>query len=200
MSDEIKEEVIEEIIETPEVKPKKSKAKIIILIILGLLIIGGYFGVKYYMKVRVTMPKSHVFVSDNPEHKSDFDNWLKDDLGVNWVPTYIVFKDGYIIGTFPGDISEEEFSSKVTLASMANVKLSSIPNFYISNLNNERKSLNDLFNRSGLFILEIHWIDCPDCEEQDSKYTQSIYDKYTTTRMYRYYIKSDFDKVQEKYN
>ena len=148
----------------------------------------------------VLMPTSHVYVCDNPNHKSDFDNWLHDEVEVDWVPEYVIIRNGTVIGKFPGDIDEDEFSSKLSLCAAYNIPLAELPNYSISNINGDRKSLKELFGDNKIYVLEIHWIDCKDCKEQDEKYTDSIYSKHTTDNIYRYYVKSDINKVKEKYD
>lgn len=167
----------------------------IIAILYGLYNIGK----NVYAKEYTSMKTSHVFVCDNPEHKSDFDNWLHDELSLDWVPTYVIIKDGSILSKFPGDIDIEEFSTKFAMSIAYDMPLLELPNYEISNIDGERKSIRELFS-NGTYVLEVHWIDCEDCQHQDETYTDSIYEKYHTAMIYRYYIKSDKEKVQEKYN
>lgn len=200
-------------IESAEDAPKK-KFKLLKkfgpLIAFCLIILIGLAGLKIYRQSRTIMPRDHVYVCDNPSHDSDFDAWLKQSIGRKyddgemhlWVPTYAIINDGYVIAAFEGDIEEIEFSDKLTMAYAftANMQLDELklPDYEISNLKGERERVSTLFGE-GTYILELHWIDCPDCIHQDENYTDSIYEKYTTKNIYRYYIKSDFDKVDAKY-
>lgn len=146
------------------------------------------------------MPLDHVFVCDNPKHDSEFDIWIREDLGTTWVPTYIIIQDGYVVGAFNGDIEESQFSDNLAMASSYNMQFLEIPDYEIENLAGERISVKDLFGTNGLYILELAWIDCEDCDHQDENYTDDIYAKYSTSNIYRYYIRSEKSKVLEKYN
>lgn len=179
---------------------KKCKFWIIFAIIMTILYGAFTVGKKIYMEHREKLSSSHVYVCDNPEHKSDFEQWMHDELELDWVPTYIVIKDQSIIGKFPGDIDKEEFSSKMALCVAYDMKAVALPNYEISNLDGERKNLYDIFSGNDTYILEVHWVDCEDCQHQDDNYTKAIYSKYGTSNFYRYYIKSDKEKVQEKYS
>lgn len=185
-------------------KPSVFKNKMLPIMIIVLVIVGVGFlfnTIKSnYIHKKITMPTSHVYVCDNPNHKSDFDNWLHDEVEVDWVPEYVIIRNGTVIGKFPGDIDEDEFSSKLSLCAAYNIPLAELPNYSISNINGDRKSLKELFGDNKIYVLEIHWIDCKDCKEQDEKYTDSIYSKHTTDNIYRYYVKSDINKVKEKYD
>lgn len=143
------------------------------------------------------LPKSHVYVCDNPRHKSDFDNWLK-DIGLDWVPSYIIIKDGKVLDIIRGGISEKTFTDNLEVTLNNNMFIDELPEYSIENLNGNRESVHDLFSQ-GIYILEIHWIDCPDCIYQDTHYTAEIYNKYTTRYIYRYYINSEKSDVLNKY-
>lgn len=172
------------------------------IIVFMAIILLGYFGFKIYRHTQTIMPTDHVYVCDNPEHLSDFETWIREDVGVTWVPTYIIINNGYVIAAFEGNIEEIEFTDKFAMANayIANMQLEylKVPDYEISNLDGERKPASEVFS-DGMYILEYHWIDCKDCEHQDENYTEGIYEKYTTSQIYRYYVRSDHDKVAEKY-
>lgn len=211
-SDEIKEIPVEEYIESnssTNEPTKKSKLRILfdrnkfwlISFIIITICYGAFsIGKKYYMEYRSTMPTSHVYVCDNPKHDSDFDAWLKETVDVNWVPTYVIIKNQTVIGSFPGDIDKEEFSTKVALCANFNAEVAKLPDLEISNINDERKSLKEIFSGDATYILEVHWFDCEDCEHQDQYFSKEIYSKYSTSNFYRYYIKSEKDDVSAKYS
>lgn len=173
-----------------------------LLIILAI----GFFGLAVYQIIeykQAIMPKDHVYVCDNPNHESDFDNFLlesiKDPEGHTWVPTYIIIKDNYIIGSFNGGIDVDEFVDKLAVVAAYDLKFIELPNYQITNLNNERKSLQEIFTGNDLYILELSWYGCEDCAYQDENFTDDIYKKFSTSHIFRYYIKSDFDDVAKLY-
>lgn len=192
------------------IKAKFKKIRPLLLICgIGLILYAGFLLARgIWLDYRCTMPTSHVFVCDNPKHDSDFETWLKQKIGKYneedgemhlWVPTTIIIKNGYISCAFPsGDAREcRNYINQVYTYDIKGIEL---PNFEISNLDGERKSLKEIFSdNSAIYIFEIHWIDCPDCKEQDEKYTDDIYAMYGTKNIYRYYLKSEKDKVAEKY-
>ena len=176
----------------------KKKLKFIILTI---FIIASILAILFSLYIkRVDMPTSHVFVCDNPKHHSDFDNWLSYDLKIDWVPNYIIINNSKVIGAIKGDISEKEFTYKVNNLLSFNYEYSDLPDFKINNLNSEYKTLKDIMNNSGFYILEISWLGCKDCEHQDKYYTKSIYAKYSTNSIYRYYINSEYNDVKKLYD
>ena len=186
-----------------------SLRPLILAIGICLIVYASFLLVKgIWLDMRSEMKTSHVYVSDNPEHNSDFDEWLKEnavtmnDDGSSklWVPTYLIIKNGAYIGKFRGDISETEFSEKLATIVNFNMPVAEFPNYAITNLDDERKTLSEIFGKNGVIIMEIHWIDCPDCKHQDEEYTNDIYAKYSADMFYRYYIRSDKNKVLEKYS
>lgn len=196
------EESVEEFTEEPVKKKKSWLRRLGPIIVFIAIILLGYFGFKIYRHTRTIMPTDHVYVCDNPEHLSDFETWIREDVGVTWVPTYLIINNGYVVAAFEGDIEEIEFTDKFAMANAytANMQVDylKVPDYEITNLDGERKPASEIFS-DGMYILEYHWIDCKDCEHQDENYTKSIYEKYTTDKIYRYYVKSDHDKVAEKY-
>lgn len=195
-------ESVEEFTEEPIKKKKSWLRRLGPIIVFIAIILLGYFGFKIYRHTRTIMPTDHVYVCDNPEHLSDFETWIREDVGVTWVPTYLIINNGYVIAAFEGDIEEIEFTDKFAMANAytANMQVDylKVPDYEITNLDGERRPASEIFS-DGMYILEYHWIDCKDCEHQDKNYTKSIYEKYTTDKIYRYYVKSDHDKVAEKY-
>lgn len=168
-----------------------------VLLILAILcfIKAGLFVYHYNM---AKLPDSHVYVCDNPNYRSDFDLWIKDDIGVTWVPSYVIINDGYVIGAFDGAIDVDDFSDKLATALSFNLPFVEVPNIAIENINGERISAKKLFG-SGTYILEVSWVDCKDCKYQDEHFTDDIYERFSTKNIYRYYIMSEKSKVIDKY-
>lgn len=171
---------------------------IIIVVVLATIVIG-YVLYKNSHQPQDVLSPSHVYVCDSPEPKSEFDLWIKNDLQLTGVPSYVIINDGSVVGVFPGDLDEEEFSDKLMMTYTFNLPVTEVPRLEISNITGDRHFASDLFSE-GKYILEVHWIDCEDCQHQDENYTHDIYSKYSTNRIYRYYIKSEVEPVKEKYN
>ena len=199
-------DISEDIDVTEDIKEHKKPSTLKTLLCIGIplliFMIIGIIGLQVFKYIRhknSIMPKSHVYVCDNPKVFSDFDNWLRDDLGITWTPTYMIVKDGYIIGAFEGAIPKDNFTDQLATCVAYNLQLESLPDYEISNLEGERNKISDVLGGTGTYILEIHWTDCEDCQFQDENYTQEIYETYTTERIFRYYIKSDKSDVEAKY-
>ena len=96
-----------------EVKAKKKfkldKKKYIILFSLLFVCVSIFVMFQVTSKIRKTMPTSHIFVCDNPSNDSEFDTWMKQELGLNWVPTYLIVKDDIVIGSIRGGVGETQF-------------------------------------------------------------------------------------------
>lgn len=189
--------------ESNSVKHKILKAIIPLIMTFGLisLIYGLYnIGAHIINSLNSKMSTSHVYVCDDPNNKSDFDNWLSNDLELSWVPTYLVIKNNQVVGAFPGDIPEDTFMSNLTMCILADSTIENLPNTSITNIDGDTKYLSEIFkNTNDIYILEILWIDCDDCKHQDDYYTDEIYSSISTSNVYRYYIKSDINKVIDKF-
>ena len=179
----------------------KSKVKYLLIsltvvLFIGLTILANYM----YTSARKIMPMSHVYVCDNPAEDSEFDVWMKNELGLNWVPTYLIIRNDYVIGTIRGGIPESQFTSELGTILINNWQIAELPNIEISNVNGERQVLADVLpNNDSFYILEISWIDCPDCIFQDENFTEDVYLEYGTNIIYRYYIHSTQEEVLAKY-
>lgn len=180
-------------------KVYKILNKFIPMIIIVAIVCFIFVGYKIVQHIGSRMPKDHIYVCDNPKVYSDFDNWLVDDLGCQWVPSYVIIHNGYVIGMFNGDCPLSDFDFNLSLIMSQDIAFKELPNYEIENINGHRVNVRDLFN-DGYYVLEMHWIDCPDCKHQDANYTDDVYFKYSTDRIYRYYFKSDRTTVEEKYN
>lgn len=175
-----------------------KKTIIIVSIALIALITAGIYDLVKYNK-RTNIADSHVFVCDNPEHYSDFDNWLINTVEVDRVPMYIIIYENNIIGKIPGNIPEEVFTDKLGTILATGEVLYELPEYSIHNIIDESATLKDLASRHKLMILEISWLTCKDCIEQDENFTKAIYNSYSTEQIYRYYLKSNKSEVIEKY-
>ncbi len=179
----------------------KSKVKyliisLIVVVFIGLTVLANYM----YTNARKIMPISHVYVCDNPTEDSEFDVWMKNELGLNWVPTYLIIRNDYVIGTIKGGIPESQFTSELGTILINNWQIAELPDIEISNVNGERQVLADVLpNNDSFYILEISWVDCLDCIFQDENFTEDVYLKYGTNIIYRYYIHSTQEEVLAKY-
>ena len=81
-----------------------------------------------------------------------------------------------------------------TILATGNV-ICELPDYSISNIVNDTKTLKDISSQHKMIILEISWLTCKDCIEQDNNFTEAIYSKYSTEQIYRYYLKSKKDEV-----
>ena len=196
------DELLEE--ESKSLKLKILRSVIPLVMVIGMIsLVYGLYNVIAHIvnSINSTMPTSHIYVCDDPNTKNDFDNWLSDDLELNWVPTYLVIKNNQVLGAFPGDIPVDEFTSNLTMCILLDSPTKTLPNTSITNIDGKTNYLSNIFkNTDDIYILEIHWIDCKDCIHQDDNYTNDIYETISTKNIYRYYVKSDKNKVVEKYN
>ena len=164
-------------------------SKKLLIIISIFLLLGALFGLyKLFLSKYATLPTSHIYVSDNPNHKSDFDKWLTEDLKIDWVPSYVIINNKKVIGVINGNIPYEELHHKIENCMMINYEYCDLTNLEISNLDGERKSFNDIIPSNGFYILEISWYGCKDCEYQDKHFTKDIYLNYSNNIIYRYII------------
>ena len=179
---------------------RKSKYLIIMICCLIVLVISGVYCMSYLNKQeKPRLAYDHIYVCDNPEHDSTFDKWIREELGVDWVPTYIVIKHNNIIGAIRGGIPEEQFSNQLSSIIINEAVGIDLTDAEVTNLNDERKPFKDIFTDDGLYILEISWVDCKDCIYQDENFTDEIYEKYGVKTFYRYYIRSEKEKILEKH-
>lgn len=182
-------------------KDRQIKHKIIIIGIAILIGIVTLFTGLY--RYKSTINPAHVFICDSKSQKSEFDNWISKEADVDWVPTFIIIKNKKIIGTLfdnskDGVLDVNEFSHNLAILEKTPRMNLDLPDYKITNINNESKSLKDIVTTNDLYILEIAWIDCPDCKNQD-KYNKKIFAKYSTKNIYIYYNNSYRDDVVDKY-
>ena len=147
------------------------------------------------------MVQSHVFVCDNPSVKSDFDLWMMDEdgVGLDWVPSYLICTQGKVLGTIRGDISLAEFEQQYNfiISTPLSSAFADFSDYTIENLNGQRYTLSEIMPMDGnIYVLEISWMGCPDCEHQDENYTRDIYNAYDTQFFYRYYINTERSDVE----
>lgn len=187
--------------ETLNKKPFKiNKKKYIILGSLFLVFASMFVFSIIRTNIRKTMPLEHVFVCDNPSNDSEFDTWMKEELGLNWVPTYYIVRNDIIVGSIRGGVPEKQFTSELGTILIQNNDFGELPDLPVSSLKGQRDSLKNILpNDNNFYIIEISWITCPDCIFQDENFTEDIYYKYGTNNIYRYYIHSSQEEVLEKY-
>ena len=124
--------------------------------------------------------------------------WLKEDLGIDWVPTYVIINNRQIIGAIRGGIPLEQFSSQLALLVSYNIPIKELTDLEVTDLTGNRRQFSGIFG-DGLYVLEISWAQCKDCQEQDEKFTKRIYKEYGTDIFYRYYIRTEKNEVQGNY-
>lgn len=183
------------------------KKKILILLSLILIISLGS-GIYYYFKYIkfYHLDKERVFVCDNKDKYSKFDDWLKKDLEIDWVPTFVIIYDNTILDQFASrDVKELDDKIGSDLIAYNSYKEmnnndesynKNISNEKITNLNGKSISFSSLVKDGGLYILEVHKAGCPDCEEYDKIDARNVRKKYGG-QLYRYYIKSSLKDVKK---
>lgn len=168
-----------------------------ILLTLCIIVMGisfsGIFSI-LYCHFNSLLDPSHVYICEDKE-TDEFYQWLKTNLELNWVPSYIIIKDKKVVGKFNGDISLVIFKDLVKDKTYDE----ELPTYTITNIDGQSTTLKDLIKDDELYILEVHWIDCPDCIHQDENFTRQIYFSYKPERFFRYYVNSDLEKIKEKY-
>ena len=148
-------------------------------------------------RYKTMIPRENVFVDIDDEESDAFVNYIKNDLQIDWVPTFIVVQDGKYIGTIKGQVDTEDFDAQFSkVLSFPNEQ--EMPDFTLTNINDEKVKLSDITNRDICFI-ELAWVKCPDCIEQDD-YNIHIFDDYGSHKFYIFYFNSDVDEVKAKYN
>ena len=177
---------------------KNKKKYITITIVLASLTVAILIGMFIIYKVRTTIPKGHIYVCDNAEEYSEFDTWIREEQTIKWVPTFLIIKDGMVAGQIKGTINESDFSSDLGTCLLFPLNMP-LPDYKITNIVGHADSLKDIVVTNDLYIIEISWLTCPDCIEQE-KLNKSILGKYTANNFYIYYMKSDRDEVIEHYN
>lgn len=175
------------------------------------------------------LPKDRIFVSTTNDTKklSDFDHWLIKDYGCKWVPSYLVLDGHDVIGIINGNISNQEFKTKLKILQENPIKIE-IDNHDIYNVfTKTTTNWINVLNKNKLNIIEIHMYGCPDCEMADgipgtydnvqidnsgnittnSTITIKEGDIGSTYKImqninaefYRYYIKSTYQNVLDTY-
>lgn len=193
--EETKSEVITDVEALGYKQSKRLLFTIIFCIVLFSIMSGTYLFIRHK---KMTLHKSNIFVCDNSKEYSQFDDWIMEDLGVDWVPTFLVFRDGKYVGMIRGTINVYDFKSELGTALIYS-KNTEVPDYYITNIKNETKSVKELVAGKDLCFIEVSWLDCPDCVDQE-KLNPEIYAKYDAANFYIYYIKSTMEDVSNHYN
>lgn len=170
-----------------------------------------------------------IFVSVTEKELSDFDNWLTKEVGLDWVPSYLVLDGHNVLGIIKGGLSASETKEKL-------VELKNNPmNILMCDLDiyNPFSKTTTTFIQTlpetGLNIIEVHMIGCKDCEEVDGipgeyrhpkldengEFIDGEYETIIITgnelcstdeirqaidaNFYRYYVRSTNEDIIEKY-
>lgn len=143
---------------------------IIICIVLGCLL---FIQLKNndYSKEEVVNLQTMMMSATKNETKSEFDEWLLNDLGVKYVPSYIII-DGYdIVGIIDGGNGVDTFKKnyKEVLKNhevLANLKDVEDTYVYIPYQDTITKLTYEL-EENRVTIIEVHKISCNDCKIAD---------------------------------
>jgi len=137
------------------------KTKLFLILIVVLLCSSCVY------KYSTELSPDDIFVSTTQKELSDFDDWLIEGIGVNWVPSYLVLDGHYVLGVIKGGLSVRE--TKEQLAELKNKPIAnSMCYFDIYNpFSKSTTKFVEILPETGLNIIEIHMIGCKDCEEVD---------------------------------
>ena len=170
-----------------------------------------------------------IFVSSAQKELSDFDMWLTEEIGLDWVPSYLVLEGHYVLGVIKGGLSIRE--TKEQLAELKNGPIAnSMSLFDIYNpFSKSTTNFVEVLPETGLNIIEIHMIGCKDCEEVDGvpgeykhpkldengEFIEDEYEIVTITgnelcstneirqsinaNYFRYYVRSTYEAVIKNY-
>lgn len=106
--------------------------------------------------------------STKNEDKSEFDEWLLNELGVKYVPSYIVI-DGYdVIGIIDGGFGVKDFTNHYNTIIknheiLANLKEIKNTEVYLP-FKEKTINLTDYLKTGKISIIEVHKISCNDCK------------------------------------
>nr|WP_072514217.1 hypothetical protein [Ndongobacter massiliensis] len=187
-----------------EVKKYTTMKKKFITILVAIVAIGSTAMMLFAWKNRGN--NKNIYMTTAETEFSAFDNFLMDDVGIQEVPSYLVCKDGKILGQILGNIPIEDFQDQLTkiVVEEKEIKCTDSDSDIYNPFSKEVLSFYDLLKDKDLVLVEVHMFDCKDCKQADDKeenelsYTETIRHLVKTT-FYRYYIKSEIKDIVEKY-
>lgn len=185
---------------------KRNKIFLIIACILVVLTVAIVSNRISYMSKN--LKEDYIFMSSTKsKEKSVFDKWILDDIGVKAVPSYLICKGTSVLGIIPGNISKQDFEKYLKEIVLEyellkyNVVMSD-ESIY-NPLTQKETNFYELCNNGEYNIIEIHMIECKDCDEADKmiKSRSNTLDirNLVDANFFRYYISSEESKIIEKY-
>ena len=178
--------------------PKLSKKTMIFIMIIVVL---AAIGSTIYMIIRhkrMTVVKDNIYVNMSSDTSDVFVDWIKNGMDIHWVPTFLVIQDEKCVGTIQGTIGADDFKSELGSVLLFAFERD-LPDCTVTNINGETKKLTEVVAGKSLCFIELAWIDCPDCVEQE-KVNPYIYLKYNAPNFYTFYMKSELQDVIDYYN
>jgi hypothetical protein len=193
-----------------------------VLILLGALIFLA--ALVTILKYTLATPKlaeleeNHLLVSTSGKQYSEFDHFLLDEVGLNWVPSYLVIENKQIIGVIRGGLSSIDTKDALNTLLMANnrIDLPEHTTVFVVDKDNIFE-LKDLLT-DKLTLVEVHMHGCKDCDFVDGvpgEYQVEVDGEVQTVQIkpnvlsstelirftvdadfFRYYIKTELDDIK----
>lgn len=120
----------------------------------------------------VTIDKKTIMMSSTKTtEKSEFDIWLTDNLGVKWVPCYVIVDGHEIIGIIDGGFGLQSFKEQFDEIMQKHeviMDIRAVENTLVYlPLIDGMTDLADMLNDDRLNIIEVHKLECQDCKIAD---------------------------------
>lgn len=159
-----------------------SKKQYVIVILLVLLIFVSFRSYNYFSHRNVIgCSNSHVSTS--------FEKWCDKELNADYVPVYIIIKNGRVTNLQTGITTSFDFKKLRRTDRLDKPVLKE----KIQDLNGKKYSL-DEFD-----VIEVVMLDCPACKEQQKKYSSEIHSK-NHLKFLTFYVFSTSKEVKKDLN
>jgi hypothetical protein len=179
-----------------EVKTLILRLSAIILFLSVVLTVLILFNNKKQNNLPIELPYKNIFVSDKEKELSDFDNWLCDEVGVDWTPSYIILQGHDVLGIIKGT-DFNTFKKELNKLNKLDVSISN--DLLYNPFFDTTHKFSDILKNDELNIIELHMIGCKDCEELDNNGITNDIRRNVNASFYRYYIRSTVADVLDKY-